>query len=298
VQFASRKELAVALWRECRDDRVTGLAAEIAFYAVFSVFPGLIVLTAGVGTLLDSELADEAERVIIEGLSGVLTDQAGGLVGEVRSLFAERRGGTFTFALLFALWGLSRGFAAVIRALDIAYGVPERRTYLQQRLLAVVLAVASAVLAVVMLAMLVVGPLLGLGDWIDQADLSSLYDLAWTWARWPVMVVLLILWAATLYHVAPNHRTPWRADLPGAVVAAALWLLVSVGLSVYLRIAALGNAVLGTLGGGLVLLIWLYLLGLVLLVGGEVNAVLLGKRGSEDPGQGQGSEDPGQGQAR
>jgi membrane protein len=87
-----------------------------------------------------------------------------------------------------------------------------------------------------------------------------------------------VLWAATVYHLAPHHRSPWRADLPGAVLAAVLWLLVSVGLSVYLRIAVLGNAVLGTLGGGLVLLIWLYLLGLVLLVCGEVNAVLQGKR--------------------
>lgn len=281
MSFASIREFAVELWRQVRDDRVTGLASEIAFYAVFSVFPGLIVVAAGVGwlgTLIGRELADDAERVVIELLQRVLTDQAGGIVDEARSLFAGPRVGLLTFALVFSLWGLSRGFAAVIRALDLAYGVPERRSYIMQRVLAYLMAVASAAMAVVMLTMVVVGPLLGLGDRIEQAELSGLYDLAWTWMRWPVMVGLLILWAATVYHIAPNHRTPWRADLPGAVVAAALWLLVSVGLSVYLRIAALGNAILGTLGGGLVLLLWLYLLGLVLLVGGEVNAVVLARR--------------------
>jgi uncharacterized BrkB/YihY/UPF0761 family membrane protein len=95
-------------------------------------------------------------------------------------------------------------------------------------------------------------------------------------------VAVLVAWAATVYHVAPGRRLRWREALPGAVAAAVLWLVASGGFSLYLRVAADANRVLGTLGGGLIGVLWLYLLALILLVGGELNGVL--HRGRE-PGR-------------
>lgn len=87
-------------------------------------------------------------------------------------------------------------------------------------------------------------------------------------------MILITGWAATVFHLAPNHRTPWCWDVPGAVVTALWWGLASAGFRLYLSVAAGANQVLGTLGGSLIVLLWLYLMSLGLLLGGEVNAVL------------------------
>lgn len=270
--------------RESREDRVNGLAAEVAFFGVLSVFPGLLMLAAGLGSLevlVGNRVAGRAQELLLDFLERVLTSEAAGLVEAVRHLFEQSRGQLFTLATLVALWGLSRGFNAVIVALNLAYDVTERRNLLKRRLEALLLALGGLVVTVVVIATIVVGPLLGRGQRLaDVLGLGQAFAFAWVWLRWPVAFAALIAWTAVLYHVAPNLKTRWRAGLPGAVLAALLWLVVSLGFARYLRIAGAGNQVLGVVGGGLILLLWLYLLALALLVGGELNAVLLRRRES------------------
>ena len=86
-------------------------------------------------------------------------------------------------------------------------------------------------------------------------------------------------WAAAVLHVAPNHRTPWRWDVPGAVLAAGLWVATSIAFRAFLDLAGEGNQVFGALGGALTLLFWLYLLGIGIVLGGELNAVLAARHG-------------------
>lgn len=281
--------LGIDLARAVRDDRISGLAAEVAFFGMLSVFPGLLLLAAGLGSLealLGEGVAEEAEQFVATFLDQVLTNRATGVVTEIRALFDQPHGGVATLASLLALLGLSRGFAAAIRALNLAYDVDEWRPYWRQRMVALVLALGSAAMALLTLAMVVVGPLLGIGRGIaDLTGLGEPFRLGWTWVRWPFMFALLVVWATALFHLAPNRRTRWLADLPGAVLAAVLWLVVSLGLSAYLWLAATGNTVLGVLGGGLILLVWLYLLAFALLLGGELNA-LLHRRSSGDQRRG------------
>ncbi|MYJ36342.1 MAG: YihY/virulence factor BrkB family protein, partial [Acidimicrobiaceae bacterium] len=100
----------------------------------------------------------------------------------------------------------------------------------------------------------------------------------------PVVFVVVVCWAASLYHFAPRRRTPWRTDLPGAVVSTVWWLAVSLGFRIYLDAASSGvNAVFGLLGGALILLVWLYLLAMGLLVGAEINSVINDRRGLNEP---------------
>ena len=109
---------------ECVEDRVTGLAAEVAFFGVLSVFPGLLVLAGALGSLealVGNGFARQAEDLVLDFLDRILTDQAAGTIRAIRGLFTQPRGGLVTFASLLGLYGLSRGFAAVIRALDLAY---------------------------------------------------------------------------------------------------------------------------------------------------------------------------------
>jgi membrane protein len=240
----------------CNQDRVDGLAAEFAFFGVLSTFPALLVVAALLGSLerlLGHDLASRSEALLLDAMDQVLTSRAAGLRDAVHELFARPSRGIAVLATATALVGLSRAWAVVIRALDVAYQVEEGRTWLRQRLLGLVLALGSVLLIVLGLGVIVVGPLLGPGAVLaDRLGLGRQAALAWTWLRWPVAFAALVAWAATVYHLAPGRTFRWREALPGAVAAAVLWLLASGGFSLYVRVAAGANRVLGTLGGGLI----------------------------------------------
>lgn len=280
--------MARALVREWQDDRVSGLAAEVAFFGMLSVFPSFLALAAALGSLeaiVGGEVAATAEEQVVDVMRRVLTDEADSTIEAVQALFADASPGVFTLGLLLAGWAASRGFAAVIRALDVAYDLEERRTWWRLRAVAVGLALGTVLVVSLLLAMLVIGPLLGTGqDVADAIGLGDAFATSWDWARWPVVLALAVAWAATIFHIAPNHRTPWRWDVPGAILSAVSWILVSVGFSAYLRLAGSANQVFGTLGGGLIALVWFYLLAVGLLLGAELNAILLADRdGSDGP---------------
>lgn len=263
---------------EWREDRVTGLSAEIAFFAILGLFPALLALAGALGSLdliAGDDAATRVEDAVINALQRVLTDQASGLTDSVQQLFETSSPGLFTIGLVTAVWTASRGFNAVIDALDTVYDLEEGRPYLRRRGLALALAAGTVVVFALILGMVVIGPLFGTGaDIADHVGLGSAFATFWDWTRWPVVVLVMVLWAATIFHLAPNHKTPWRWDLPGAAITAAFWGVVSVGLQTYLAVAPGTDQVLGTAGGVLITLLWLYLLALGLLLGGEVNAMV------------------------
>lgn len=119
--------------------------------------------------------------------------------------------------------------------------------------------------------------------WPAGLGLGREFAAAWSWLRWPVAFAVLVAWGVTLYHVGPYQRTPWRTGLPGAALAGILCLAVSIGFGACLRLAGAANQVLGALGGGLILLLCLYLLALAILIGGELNAVLLARSAGHGP---------------
>ncbi len=265
-----------------RKDRVTGLAAEVAFFTMLAIFPALLAVAAVLGSL-DSvagrELAAQAESAILAALDRVFTDEADGVLDTVRGMFGEQRTGILTLGALGALFAAARGFLGVVRALDVAYDLDERRSWFQLLPTAVVLAVGSVVVAALMLAMLVLGPVLGGGREVAGAiGLGDVFAIFWDVLRAPVAFVALVLWAAIIYWRGPDHETTWRSHLPGALLAAIFWLVVSLGFRLYLLVAAQGNQVFGVLGGAMTLLVWLYLLGIGLLLGGELNAILALRR--------------------
>lgn len=279
VPFARYVPLAKELKTEVVKDRVTGLAAEIAFFGVLSIFPGLLMVTAALGTLetfVGSDLAMESKRQIVDFFDLILTSEASGAIEAIEALFEKGSGGVLTFASLFALIGLSRAFAVVVGALNLAYGSDERRPWLHRRLLGLGLSVGTIAMAAMTLILIVVGPLFGRGpDIAALFGLGEAFAFGWSVLRWPVVFVMLVAWATTLFHFAPAKPLPrWRDALPGGVVTTVLWLLVSIGLNLYLQLAAGANPVFGVLGGGLILLIWLYLLSLALLLGGEANPII------------------------
>ena len=274
------------LVREADEDRLPGLAAETAFFAVLSVFPGLLVAVSLLGLLdvvVGAGVAQEAQRQVTDALRLVLSDEAGDAVSAVDDLFESSRGSLLTVATLGALVTLSGGFAVAINALNLAYDAEEGRSWLRRRLVGLLLALGSLVLLVLSLAAFVVGPLLGSGRVIaDLVGLGSAFVFVWEVLRVPVLGLVLVGWTTALYRVAPSRRMRWRDALPGALAAVVLWAVVSAGLRLYLEVAADRNPVLGAFGGGVIVMLWLYLLSLALLLGGELNAVLHARRGLVD----------------
>lgn len=266
------------LRRQVAEDRVTGLAAETAFFVVLSVFPGLLVLATALGWLdliLGGDIAAEAKRTVLDFMRKLLTERASPAIDVARDLFAEKRGGVTILSLLLSIWALTRGFASVIRALNLAYDLDESRPLLAQLLVAVFLSLGSAVVGALVLAMLVSDPLFGGGRAVaDFLGLGDAFATAWNYMRWLLAFALVVMWAAAIYHAAPNRSSRLGEQLPGAVVTAVLGVIASAGLNFYLTVVGSANPFLGSLGGGLILLIWLYLMSLGLLIGGELNAIL------------------------
>jgi membrane protein len=272
-------EVARDLAREWQRDRVTGLAAEMSFFALLAVFPMLLALAAALGSLeviIGADAAGRAEDAVIEVLERNLTEEGADIVEGARRLFAEGSPGLLTFGLLATLWAGSRGFVGVINALDTAYDVEERRGWVGLRAMALLLSLGTVAVATLLLVVMVLGPLLGTGREVAEAiGAGGAFARTWDLVRQPVAFAVVVAWAATVFHVGPNHASPWRWDLPGAALTGVLWIATSVGFRAYLAVAGEGgNLFLGALGGTLVLVLWLYALSIALLVGAELNAVL------------------------
>lgn len=263
---------------EWRKDRCGGLSAEIAFWLVLSIFPGLLLLGAMIGWLdglIGADLAASAEREVVEAVGSALGSEAGPITGAVTELFAGPSGGAFTFGLIFVLLSASRGFNAVVGALDQAYEIETSRSWFHTRITGLFLGFGTIIVGAAMLVILLLGPLFA-GD----GTLGSWFGTTWYYAGPLVAFVVLVAWSATIYHIAPLHLTPWKWELPGAVFASLFWIISTVGFRVYLDSAIGGtNAILGAVGTMLTLLVWVYTMSVGFMLGAEVNQIIADRHG-------------------
>ena len=270
------------LRREWSRARVGGLAAEIAFFGLLGLFPAVIVFAAALGSLdvvIGAGAAADTEQWLLDRVVETF-GRDNTLSATVEELFDRSNAGVITIGVVLTIYASSRGFTAVVGALDVAYGHEIRRNWVSTRVMGFVLTLFTVLVSALVAAMVVVGPLLGGGEELaERLGAGYAFSTAWDWFRWPVVFVVVVWWAASIYHFAPRRRTPWHSDLPGAAVSTVWWLVVSLGFRVYIDVAASGtNAVFGLLGGALSLLVWLYLLAMGLLVGAEINSVLNDRR--------------------
>ena len=148
------------------------------------------------------------------------------------------------------------------------------------QVIGILLAIGTIVVGSITLAGLVIGPLLGREDFVGDGIAGDILTFLWIWLRYPAAIVILVSWAATIFHVAPNRRAQWRDEIPGAAFTAAFALVATLLFSVYLRtLSSSSNAIFGVIGTAITLQLWLFLLAIGLVLGAEVNAAFALRRG-------------------
>jgi len=258
--------------KEFNDDNLTDWAGALTYYAVLSLFPGLIVLTSVLALL-----GDATTQELLKYVDQVAPGQAGDLV---KSSIEDLRKGQGAagllgiIGLLTAFWTASGYLGAFMRACNAVYDVEEGRPFWKTVPLRLLLTLGSVVLVSLTLGALVltggiadtVGNWLGLGDTVVTV---------WDIAKWPIILLLVSLAFAVLYWAAPNVRQPgFRWVTPGSLLAIVLWALATVGFAVYVANFASYNKTYGSLGGVIVFLVWLWISNIAVLLGAEFDAEL------------------------
>lgn len=267
----SWKQMAVRVWTEMNRDDVFGDAAKLAYYFLLALFPLLIFLTSAIGLIVGS--GTTMRHTLFHYLSRVMPPSAVQLIdATILEVTSASSAGKLSFGFLAALWAASNGMSAITEALNTAYDVEETRPWWKRQLAAALLTVGLSVLIIAALALVIGGG--RLADYLAAVfGFGAAFTWVWKILQWPMALAFMLSAFASIYYFAPNLRDKnWKWITPGSVLGIALWLLASFGLKGYLHFFDSYSATYGSLGAVIILMLWLYLTGLAVLIGGEVNA--------------------------
>jgi membrane protein len=270
VDLGGIKRALACTYRDVMGHHTLQASAALAYYLILSIFPALIFLSAILGLI---PLPDLFSRVL--GLiSHLLPAEAMRVVYSVLDdVLSSHRGAWLSLGMLGLVWTASAAFDAIIEALDIAYDVRDTRPFWKTRLLAVGLAAITGGLLLSALAVMVLGPRIGI--WFaSRVGVSALFIGVWPVMRWMIAIGFTVLAVEVLYFFAPSVKQRFGATLPGAVLSVFVWDGLTFLLGIYLRHFAYFNLTYGTLSGMIAFMTWLYWSSFVLLVGAELNAEL------------------------
>jgi membrane protein len=272
----SKRKVAWLLLKDtvnsCMEYRVTGLAAEAAFFVLLSLPPLLLGLVGALGyvdTVIGLDTIDHIRQNILKASSTVLSDKGVNQLVKplVDDVFHGRRPDLISIGFLIALWSGSRAVNVFVDTITIMYGLEGRRGIVSTRLMSLALYVVALVLGAAVLPLVVVGPN-AVNDVLPggAATVHVLY--------WPFVLFASVAFLTTLYHVSVPVRSPWYEDVPGALVAVLMWVLGSFILRIYLTHAVEGHTIYGSLAAPVAVLLWIGVSAFAVLVGAAVNAAV------------------------
>ncbi|HEY7188827.1 MAG TPA: YihY/virulence factor BrkB family protein [Vicinamibacterales bacterium] len=261
-------ELARRTWREIVDDDVLGLAAQLSYYFFLALFPAILFLLALASFFPLSNLTDDVGRSLGPFVSSQVLDL---IQEQMRRLANNEHGGLLTFGVAGALWSSSAALVSIVGALNRAYDIDEGRPWWKVRLVAIFLTLGVAVIVLVALSLILVGPTLAatLGK---TTGWGAPFEWTWLVLQWPLVFALVTTGIGVVYYFGPDADQEWVWITPGAVAATVLWLLVSLLFKIYVAKFTDYEASYGTVGGVIVVLLWFYVSGIAILTGAELNA--------------------------
>ena len=255
-------------WSEAQADQVPLMAAGVAFYSFLALFPAMIAAVMLYGLVADPKtVADQAQQItdtMPKDAAAIITKQMNAIVNAPQQALSLG----LIIALVLALWSASGGVGNIVTAVNIAYDEEETRSFVKRKLLSLVLTLGAILFVVVAIGLVAVAPalldtVLGSGPlrWVAEA------------LRWLVLLAALMVALAVVYRLAPDRDAPkFRWVSVGAVVATVIWLIASVGFSLYVDNFGKYSKTYGALAGVVVLLLWLWITMYIVLLGAEVNA--------------------------
>ena len=261
-------ELVRRTFREFVDDDCLGLAAQLAYYVVLALFPAILFLLAVASFFPIQNLTDDMARTLGPFVSKEVLQL---IQDQMQRLANAESGGLLTFGVFSALWSSSAGLIAIVSALNRAYDIVEGRPWWRVRLVAIALTLGMALFVLLALALVVAGPALAryLGDTVG---LGAAFKWAWLILQWPLAFAMVTTAIGLAYYFGPDAEQEWAWITPGAIVATALWLVVSLAFKFYVARFTDYNASYGAVGGVMVLMLWFYVSGLAILAGAELNS--------------------------
>ncbi|MEK3714292.1 YihY/virulence factor BrkB family protein [Paenibacillus sp. FSL R7-0333] len=260
------------LWVKINDDDVQGIAAQLTYYLILSLFPFLIFIMTLIG------YANISLEKNIQQLEQIMPAEAISIIEEIlQDVSAGRSQTLLSFGMLATLWAASKGINAIIKGLNRAYEIDESRAFWKIR--GIALLATLTIGFVVLLSIL----LLVLGSWLKTqvfllVDLPYGFQKLWDLLQYLVPLLVMFIVFTLLYWIAPSRRLALREVMPGALFTTIGWITTSILFSVYVNQFSDFSKTYGSLGGVTVLLIWLYISSFIILAGGEINAVLLNRK--------------------
>jgi membrane protein len=255
------------------EDELSTRSAALSYYFILALFPMLLFVVSLIGIFAGANA--ELRESIFSALGRLAPGSASDLIQTVisqtvRSSSALKLGA----GILGALWAASAGVSAVIVSLNVVYQYTETRPWWKQKLTVLGLTGSLAVLIIVAVVLVLYGGKIG-NALATHFGLGHLFTTAWATLQWPVLFAAMFLAFAMVYYFGPDAPAPtWHWVTPGAALGVVLWLGASFGLRVYLHFFNSYNATYGSLGTVIILLLWLYITGLAILIGAELNAVI------------------------
>jgi membrane protein len=267
-QKRDMKAIARRTKEEIKADNLGLLAAGVSFYAFLSIFPALTALVSIYALFADPAQVEQQ----MQATSGVLPADAQDVLKDQLHRITESSGGALGLGaiagILVALWSANKATKGLFQALSIVYDEEEERSFIKMNSQSLLMTIGLLIAALVTIFLITVFPAV-----IGALGLGAAAETITTLARWPVLIGLVLLALAALYKFAPDRDQPqWRWASPGALLATGMWLIASIGFSIYAQNFGSYNKTYGVLGAVVVLMLWLFISMYVVLIGGELNA--------------------------
>ncbi len=264
------KQFFKDLKNEIADDGVVVGSAALGFYLMLAIFPAMLFLLSLLPYLPIPNLEGSILGLLNQALPG---ESAQAFTSTVQEVASQRKGGLLTLGALLTLWAASSGMYAVMQQLNITYDVKEGRPFWKSRGIAILLTVGFGLLLTSAFGLIVVGDLIQ--SWLSQnVGGGAALLTAFAVVRWVVVAGAILLAFAITYYFGPHLEQRFRLITPGSVVGVVLLIAASLGFKVYVDGFGSYGATYGSIGAMIVLMLWLQIVGLVILFGSEVNALI------------------------
>lgn len=277
-------DMGKKLYQEFNDDEVTTRAASLAYYFLLAVFPALLFVLSMLGYF--AEVGTHVRDSLFATLARVLPADAGSLVQKTIDEIVKANGaGKAIFGVLGALWAASSGVGAIMQCLNVAYDVQETRPWWKKPIISIGLTIALTVLIIAPMILVLYGTELAQSI-ARHVGFGDLFVNGWRLAQWPIALAFMFVAFAVVYYFAPNVKRPeWHWVTPGSALGVIVWLAASFGLRIYLHYFNSYSKSYGSLGAVIILLLWLYLTGIAIMVGGELNSLIAHEDAIVESGQ-------------